>query len=106
MTEGKHEGTPQEEGDDALWRLLARAPQPRPVSPYFARRVLREVALRGRRTADRQGRMSNWLARTWQAWRQSRGAGRSRERWRPSCSWLTGSAFFSRRVGTAPDVDR
>ena len=54
MTEGKHEETPPEEGDDALWRLLERAPRPKPASPYFARRVLREVSAPRRKPACRR----------------------------------------------------
>ena len=66
--EGKNEGATQgEESEDALWRLLERAPQPKPVSPYFARRVLREVALL-ETTRPAVGGTLNWLARTWQAW--------------------------------------
>ena len=74
MTDGKQEGAPQEgEGEDALWRLLERAPRPRPVSPYFARRVLREVAaLEDARPPG--GTASNWLARLWPAWRWTPGA--------------------------------
>ena len=69
MTDGKNEETPQEEGDDGVWRLLERAPQPRPVSPYFARRVLREVALlEAARPAVGGG--LHWLARIWQAKRR------------------------------------
>lgn len=40
--------------DDAFWTLLGRAAPPALVSPYFSRRVLREVAL-----AD-QGRAAGW----------------------------------------------
>ncbi len=69
MTDGKHEGTPPEEGDDALWRLLERAPKPKPVSPYFARRVLRDVALLAE-TRPAAGGVSGWLARTWQTFRR------------------------------------
>ena len=43
--------------DDALWTLLGRQPAPTRPSPYFARRVLREVAL------AKQSRASGW--RTW-----------------------------------------
>ncbi len=32
MTDGKDEEAPQEEGDDALWQLLERAPRPKPVA--------------------------------------------------------------------------
>lgn len=35
----------EQEQDRALWDLLSRARRPEPPSPYFARRVLREVAL-------------------------------------------------------------
>ena len=69
MTDGKDEEAPQEEGDDALWQLLERAPRPKPVSPYFTRRVLREVALRAE-TRPAAGGMSSWLARVRQAWRR------------------------------------
>ena len=74
MTDGKQEGAPHEgEGEDALWRLLERAPHPKPVSPYFARRVLREVAaLEGARPST--GRAAHWLARLWPAWRWTPGA--------------------------------
>lgn len=70
MTDGKNEGTPPEEGEDGLWRLLERAPQSRPVSPYFARRVLREVALLEETRPAAAGGGLNWLARTWQTWRR------------------------------------
>ena len=73
MTDCKQERTPQEgEGDDLLWRLLERAPRPRPVSPYFARRVLREVAAL-EETRPSIGSASNWLARTWQTWHRAPG---------------------------------
>ncbi len=47
--------------DAALWRLLGRARAPE-ISPYFARRVLREVALaeEAKRGAHTRGR--GWLA--------------------------------------------
>ena len=64
MTDGRHEGTPQEGEDDALWRLLERAPQPGAVSPYFARRVLREVAALEKDRPPARG-ASRWLARRW-----------------------------------------
>ena len=73
MTDGKQEDSPQQgEGEDALWRLLERAPRPRPVSPYFARRVLREVAAL-EEARPSVGSASDWLARTWQAWRRAPG---------------------------------
>ena len=63
-TDGKHEGTPQEGEDDALWRLLERARQPKSVSSYFARRVLREVALLENDRPTALG-APHWLARRW-----------------------------------------
>ena len=69
MTDAKPEGTPPEDGDDALWRLLERTPRPKPVSPYFTRRVLREVALlEAARPAA--GGVSSWLAWVWPSRRQ------------------------------------
>ena len=49
--------------DEALWQLLGRAPRPE-ASPYFVRRVLREVALdeETRGHATRDGRAGVWLA--------------------------------------------
>ena len=45
-TEGKDETGGLDPGDDAaLWSLLGRHEPPVKVSPYFARRVLREIAL-------------------------------------------------------------
>ena len=73
-TDGKHEETSLGEDEDAaLWALLERAPRPKPVSPYFARRVLREVAALAadRSTAEP---VSGWLTRVWRSWHgQSRG---------------------------------
>ena len=71
MTDGQHDG---EENDEALWRLLERAPAPKPVSPYFARRVLREVAALGE-TPSSARQASSWLARLWQACRRPAGLG-------------------------------
>ena len=74
MTDGTQEGDSPEKEDAALWNLLESAPRPGPVSPYFSRRVLREVAaLEGARpVADRPAR--GWLARLWQTWHgQARG---------------------------------
>ncbi len=101
MTDGKHKGTSQEEGDDALWHLLERAPRPTPVSPYFARRVLREVgALEGCRPT--LGGMSNWLARTWQAWRQQ-GRGALAGALAALVLLVAGAGLFSTR-GHSPEV--
>lgn len=74
MTDGKPEDLPSAEDDAALWRLLERAPRPGPVSPYFARRVLREVGtLEENRPAAGPG-APGWLARWWQGWHgQARG---------------------------------
>ncbi len=67
MTDGKHQGTPPEGEDDALWRLLERALQPAPVSPYFARRVLREVAALEKDRPAAPG-AARWPARRWREW--------------------------------------
>lgn len=47
--------------DEALWNLLGRQEPPVKVSPYFARRVLREVAL----AEERRGGWSLRLRRWW-----------------------------------------
>ena len=68
MTDGKQDGTSPAEDDAALWSLLERAPRPGPVSPYFTRRVLREVAaLEASRPVGGQA-APGWLARLWQVW--------------------------------------
>ena len=77
MTDGKPEETAHpapEEDDAALWSLLERAPRPGPVSPYFARRVLREVAaLEEAKPAPVEGALG-WPVRLWRAWHgQARG---------------------------------
>ena len=69
MTDGQHDG---EDNDEALWRLLGRAEQPKLVSPYFARRVLREVAALGE-TQPPARETSPWLGRLWQACRRAPG---------------------------------
>lgn len=50
-------GTPEEDfahdlADPELWDLLGKADRPTPVSPFFARNVLREVRLAEARKAD------------------------------------------------------
>ncbi len=96
--DSKHEETPREgEGDDALWRLLDHAPRPRPVSPYFARRVLREVALAGARPDH--GGFPGWLARLWPSGRRMAFAGAL-----GAVALLAiGTGFFSHR-GHSPEV--
>ena len=60
--------------DEALWRLLGRAREPR-VSPYFARRVLREVTLSEEsRRGGGGARGWGWLAGLRGAWWRSRAA--------------------------------
>lgn len=77
-TEGKGGGQGMEPGDDeALWRLLGRA-RPPEASPYFSRRVLREVALaeengRGARVSSR-GVLGGWLLGLRRTLRGPRGA--------------------------------
>lgn len=56
------------EENDALWRLLRRARGAEP-SPYFSRRVLREVALLEDARGTGRARVSGWVARWRQAWR-------------------------------------
>ena len=74
MTDGQPEDLPAAEDDAALWRLLERAPQPKPVSPYFARRVLREVAALEQTEPAVAPPAPGWLARLWQSWHgQARG---------------------------------
>ena len=48
-TEGKAETGLDAQENEALWNLLGRHASPVKVSPYFARRVLREVALEEQR---------------------------------------------------------
>ncbi len=57
--------------DAALWRLLGRAREPQ-VSPYFARRVLREVTLfeEGKRGGSARGQ--GWLAGARRLWLRPR----------------------------------
>ena len=74
MSDGQPEDLPAAEDDAALWRLLERAPQPKPVSPYFARRVLREVTALEEAGPTPVPAAPGWLARLWQAWHgQARG---------------------------------
>ena len=64
------DGTDQSEGDEdkALWALLGRARKPA-VSPYFARRVLRDMARQPRRgIAGWWQRATHWLAMPRVAW--------------------------------------
>lgn len=50
--------------DEALWTLLSQSPSPAKPSPYFARRVLREVAfVEERRAADWTTRLRGRLPR-------------------------------------------
>ena len=70
MTDGQPEDLPAAEDDAALWRLLERAPQPKPVSPYFARRVLREVAALEQTEPAVAPPAPGWLARLWQSWHE------------------------------------
>ena len=71
MSNERKEGTggldPRE--DEALWTLLGRARRTE-VSPYFSRRVLREVAL----AAENGTRRSGWLDGLRGAWRLPRAA--------------------------------
>ena len=74
MMDGKHEDLTPAEDDAALWGLLERAPRPKPVSPYFARRVLREVAALEEAGPATAPAAPGWLARLWQMWHgQARG---------------------------------
>ena len=61
-TDGKDEtGGMDPRDDEALWNLLGRHEPPAKASPYFARRVLREIAL------DEQ-RGGGWFARLRRVW--------------------------------------
>jgi hypothetical protein len=61
MKDGKDNlSHPIEQEDEALWQLLGRAKAPT-VSPYFSRRVLREVA-----TLEEKRGLTAMLARFWQ----------------------------------------
>ena len=55
--------------DEALWTLLGRARRT-DASPYFARRVLREVTL----AAENDARRGGWLERLRGVWRRPRAA--------------------------------
>ena len=48
------------EDDDALWRLLGKAREPK-VPPYFASRVLRSI----REAGERRPGILEWLRRKW-----------------------------------------
>ena len=66
--EGKHIGRAfqpaEREQDRALWDLLGRARRPAPPSPYFSRRVLREVGLwEEEETAKRSRHADGWWQR-------------------------------------------
>ena len=74
MTEGQPEDQPAAEDDAALWSLLERAPRPKAASPYFARRVLREVAALEEAGPVTEPTAPGWLVRLWQTWHgQARG---------------------------------
>lgn len=49
-----------QEEDDALWRLLGKAREPK-VSPFFASKVLRSI----REAEERQPGILDWLRRKW-----------------------------------------
>ena len=72
--DGQHKHGREEEGrgnetrdDDRLWLLLGRAPRPAP-GPYFARRVLREVALHERDAAPGSRGVETLPPGSWRGW--------------------------------------
>lgn len=72
--------------DAALWTLLGRREPPAPVSPYFSRRVLREVALAG------ETRRVGWRASLRRLWPVAPGSRRAA--WFGGLSGAAAGALF------------